>query len=81
MTSLQQFKSENNLSSIQFLRGGKKPNGCQFCELPGIGKIFLSPKTNTSQPLFVIVNDGSQRAELRGTLWVVNANVTAGAIL
>lgn len=72
MTSLEQFKAENGLKTIQFLRSKNKPNGIQFCDLPGIGKIFLSPKTDTNKPLFVIVNDGSINPALKGTLWVVN---------
>lgn len=80
MLSLQQFKSDNGIESIQLLRGGKKPNGCQFAETKA-GRIFMSPKTVLTSPLFVMVNDGSVKAGLKGTLWIVNANVTLGSLL
>ncbi|MEI6533624.1 MAG: hypothetical protein WCO06_07370 [Candidatus Roizmanbacteria bacterium] len=67
---------------------GTKANGCQWLDSPA-GRVFLSPKTKTTDPMFVIVNDGKgnpkegiqARPELAGTLWVVNANVTLGTVL
>lgn len=78
--TLAQFKKENELTTIQFYKGGKKPNGCQFADTP-VGRVFLSPKTNTAAPLFVMVNNGEVRPDLKGTYWIVNNDVTLGSLL
>jgi hypothetical protein len=87
MKTVAEFKKENGIETIQFYKGTKE-NGCQWADT-SVGRVFLSPKTDTTKPCFVIVNDGlgdpnrnvPARPELAGTLWVVNANVTLAGTL
>ena len=81
MTTLQQFKSQTGITSIQFMKSNNPDKKVQFATLPNGSNIYLSSRADVTKPLFVIVNDGTQKPELKGTLWVVNADVSAGAIL
>lgn len=73
MQSLAQFKETIGIEKIELMQG----KGRKFANLPDDSQLFVGQKTvvDGSQPLFVIVNDGSTNKALEGSLWLVNSTV------
>lgn len=56
------------MTEIKFFKG----KGREFAPTP-IGTVYVGSNTDWNKEVFVIQNDGTQRPELKGTYWFVNA--------
>lgn len=76
ITPLKIWAKENGVAGQQFqvLKSTNAGKETRFIPTPA-GTLFIGKKTDMSKLKFVIVNDGSQNAELAGSLWITNANV------
>ena len=80
LVPLSEFKTAVGREELQFRKG----KGREFCSTP-VGVLFMSKKIDLKKQLFVTqaADDfvSTEGTDLGGSLWLVNAAVTDGALL